>query len=102
MTATISVGSDPCPHTAKSSTHAGGVLRRFRTPLDLLLSWLFVAGNGIEALEKLRSGEIPNQRRLVLLDLDMARMNGIEFLRERRRDPELCTTPVVVHRCQLD
>jgi CheY-like chemotaxis protein len=57
---------------------------------------LFVAGNGIEALEKLRSGEIPNHRRLVLLDLNMPRMNGIEFLTELRRDSELCTTPVVV------
>jgi CheY-like chemotaxis protein len=57
---------------------------------------LFVAGNGLEALEKLRSGEIPNRRRLVLLDLNMPRMNGIEFLRELRRDSELCATPVVV------
>jgi CheY-like chemotaxis protein len=57
---------------------------------------LFVAGNGIEALQKLRSGDIPNHRRLVLLDLNMPRMNGIEFLREQRKDPELCATPVVV------
>jgi CheY-like chemotaxis protein len=57
---------------------------------------LFVAGNGVEALVKLRSGEIPNHRRLVLLDLNMPRMNGIEFLREVRRDPELRATPVVV------
>jgi CheY-like chemotaxis protein len=57
---------------------------------------LFVAGDGIEALEKLRSGEIPAQRRLVLLDLNMPRMNGIEFLKEVRKDPELCATPVVV------
>ena len=57
---------------------------------------LFVANNGVEALIKLRSGEIPNHRRLVLLDLNMPRMNGIEFLREVRRDPELRATPVVV------
>jgi CheY-like chemotaxis protein len=57
---------------------------------------LFVAGNGEEALEKLRSGEIPRERRIVLLDLNMPRMNGLELLREIRRDPELSHTTVVV------
>lgn len=57
---------------------------------------LFVASNGVEALEQLRSGEIPRDRRMVLLDLNMPRMNGLEFLRELRRDPELHSTPVVV------
>ena len=57
---------------------------------------LFVAGNGLEALEKLRSGDIPSYRRLVLLDLNMPKMNGIEFLRELRKDPDLSATPVVV------
>lgn len=57
---------------------------------------LYVAGNGLEALEKLRSGEIPQGRRIVLLDLNMPKMNGIEFLRELRSDPAIALTPVVV------
>jgi CheY-like chemotaxis protein len=57
---------------------------------------LYVAGNGREALEKLRSGEIPQGRRIVLLDLNMPKMNGIEFLRALRNDPALAATPVVV------
>ena len=57
---------------------------------------LWVAGNGVEALEVLRGGEIPRDRRLILLDLNMPRMTGIEFLRELREDPELRGTPVVV------
>jgi CheY-like chemotaxis protein len=57
---------------------------------------LFVAGDGVEGLEMLRSGKIPDERRLVLLDLNMPRMNGIEFLRELRADKDLHLTPVVV------
>ncbi len=57
---------------------------------------LFVAHDGVEALEKLRSREIPQERRVVLLDLNMPRMNGIEFLREVRNDPALCSMTVVV------
>jgi CheY-like chemotaxis protein len=56
---------------------------------------LYVARNGLEALAMLRGG-MPKSRRIVLLDLNMPRMNGIEFLRELRGDPELAATPVVV------
>lgn len=54
-----------------------------------------VANNGIEALELLRNGTV-GPRRLVLLDLNMPRMNGIEFLREVRADEQLLNTSVVV------
>jgi CheY-like chemotaxis protein len=37
---------------------------------------LWTAGNGIEALEVLRGSAMPTERRLVLLDLNMPRMNG--------------------------
>ena len=57
---------------------------------------LYVAFNGIQALDMLRKGEVPKHRRLVLLDLNMPRMNGIEFLRELRGDHELRSIPVVV------
>ena len=57
---------------------------------------LFIANNGLEALQLLRTNEVPKDRRLVLLDLNMPKMNGIEFLRELRKDPELRSTPVVV------
>ncbi len=57
---------------------------------------VFTAGNGVEALEMLRNGSVPRSRRIVLLDLNMPMMNGIEFLRALRADPELRLTPVVV------
>jgi CheY-like chemotaxis protein len=57
---------------------------------------LFVASNGLDALEQLRGNRIQRERRIVLLDLNMPKMNGIEFLRELRQDPELKLTPVVV------
>jgi CheY-like chemotaxis protein len=56
---------------------------------------LYVARDGIEALRMLRDGTVPPGRRIVLLDLNMPRMNGIEMLRALRTDPELKTTPVV-------
>ncbi len=57
---------------------------------------LFVAHDGVEGLERLRDGTVPSDRRMVLLDLNMPRMSGIEFLRELRADPALRGTTVVV------
>jgi CheY-like chemotaxis protein len=61
-----------------------------------ILNPLYVAADGVAALEMLRSGEVPAPRRMVLLDLNMPRMNGIEFLRALRADPQLHMLPVVV------
>lgn len=61
-----------------------------------ILNPLYVAANGLDALRMLRDGDVPRQRRLVLLDLKMPGMGGIEFLRELRGDPQLKATPVVV------
>jgi len=57
---------------------------------------LYVAKNGLDALEMLRSNIVPDERRIVLLDLNMPRMSGLEFLRELRADPKLQATPVIV------
>ena len=57
---------------------------------------LFHAADGLAALQMLRDGTVPRERRLVLLDLNMPRMSGIEFLAELRADPELSQTAVVV------
>lgn len=57
---------------------------------------LTVAENGTDALNKLRSGEVPRDKLLILLDVNMPRMGGIEFLRTLRADPDLQSSMVVV------
>ena len=61
-----------------------------------IMNPLYIAENGLEALEMLRDGRVPDERRLILLDLNMPKMNGIEFLRSLRADENLKPIPVVV------
>ncbi|WP_066833221.1 response regulator [Rufibacter ruber] len=49
---------------------------------------LYIANNGLEALEMLRSDALP-QTPIIILDINMPKMNGIEFLQELRKDPAL-------------
>ncbi|MEM7203789.1 MAG: response regulator [Planctomycetota bacterium] len=60
---------------------------------------LNVARDGLEALRFLRrEGDFVAAPRpdVILLDLNMPRMDGREFLKEMKSDPSLCQIPVVV------
>jgi len=50
------------------------------------------AANGVEALDAVKQGPVD----LVLLDLMMPVMNGMEFLQEIRRDPNYMNLPIIV------
>jgi CheY-like chemotaxis protein len=55
-----------------------------------------VARDGIEALKLLRSGGLGIDRLVILLDLRMPRMSGLDLLRELRTDPRLKRIPNVI------
>ena len=53
---------------------------------------LYVCNNGLEALQFLRGERDPSiteNPQIILLDLNMPKMGGIEFLREIRKDEKL-------------
>jgi CheY-like chemotaxis protein len=61
---------------------------------------LKIAHNGVEALDMLRgtngAEKITPIPRIILLDINMPKMNGLEFLKEMRSDPELKNISVFV------
>ena len=61
---------------------------------------LYVARTGLEALSMLRGEDgfdrISPPPALILLDLNLPKMSGIEFLRELRDDPELKDLRIIV------
>ncbi len=57
---------------------------------------LFTANNGEEALEFLKEKCNGDKPCIILLDLNMPKMNGIEFLKIAKQDKELKLIPVIV------
>jgi len=60
---------------------------------------LYVARTGVEALGMLRGDGFPRiepMPSLILLDLNLPKMGGIEFLKELRADPQLNSLQVIV------
>ena len=57
---------------------------------------LDVANNGEEALELLSRSKGEDRPCLILIDLNMPRMNGLEFLKALRQDESLRMIPVIV------
>jgi CheY-like chemotaxis protein len=56
---------------------------------------LTIVGDGEQALEFLQNPKNPKPC-LILLDINMPRMNGIEFLRVAKQDRDLRLIPVIV------
>lgn len=69
------------------------ICETLQTVLEVSGYRVAAAANGREALAALRSGVRPC---LVLLDLMMPVMNGMEFRAEQRADPSIASVPVVV------
>ncbi len=86
-------GNKPVLLVEDDRVDAMAVKRAFR---DLrIVNRLDIVRNGEEALSYLRDPENAKPC-VILLDLDMPKMNGIEFLRIAKQDEKLKGIPVVV------
>jgi two-component system chemotaxis response regulator CheY len=76
---------DDSPVTSKMVRRALGLC-------GLEVAEVYEAGDGAEALEQLAQHHVD----LVLADINMPVMNGIELVERMSRDPELAGVPVVI------
>jgi len=68
------------------------ILQRVLAQTELPLGTILEAGDGLEAIERLKANNIG----LVLSDINMPNMDGIELLRKMRQNPQWKSIPVVM------
>ena len=68
------------------------MIKRTVAMAGLDINEVYEAANGIEAFAQLAQHDIA----VVILDINMPVMNGIQFLTRVHDDPRLCTIPVVI------
>jgi two-component system, chemotaxis family, chemotaxis protein CheY len=68
------------------------ILHRVLVQADIPLGSVIEAGDGVEALTKLKQGPVG----LILSDVNMPNMDGIEFLSNVKADPSLKAVPVLM------
>ncbi len=68
------------------------ILQRVLLQTDVELGKVLEAGDGLEALETLKTNKVG----LILSDINMPKMDGLQFLGRVKADPECRDTPVVM------
>jgi two-component system chemotaxis response regulator CheY len=68
------------------------ILQRVLRQAEVELGSVHEAGDGVEALEMLRSHKV----QLILSDINMPNMDGIEFLSKLKSDDALKSVPVIM------
>ncbi|MSV34644.1 MAG: response regulator [Bryobacterales bacterium] len=68
------------------------ILHRVLVQADVPLGNVIEAGDGVEALSKLKEGPVG----LILSDINMPNMDGLEFLSNLKADPSLKVVPVLM------
>ena len=72
------------------------IMAFWNAPLDDPSHEVNACAAALDMLRNVGPTRIPGERRVILLDLNMPKMNGLEFLRELRDDPKLKPLTVVV------
>jgi two-component system, chemotaxis family, chemotaxis protein CheY len=68
------------------------ILARVLQQTEIITGSIFEAGDGLQALDVLRSNPVA----LVLSDINMPNMDGLEFLKEMKSNMAWATLPVVM------